>query len=67
MFARDNTGSYNWFDASWRDNGFNYIYRCGIAFIGIIAAVMSVKRNTNADSFRGLFGGGDGESVTKVE
>ena len=51
MFVSDNTSSYNWFDASWRDDGFNYIYRCGTAFIGIIAAVISVKRDTKADSY----------------
>lgn len=25
MFADDNTISYNWFDASWRDDGFGYV------------------------------------------
>lgn len=67
MFVSDNTISYNWFDASWRDDGFNYIYKCGTAFIGIIAAVLSVKRTTKADSDLDLFGGGDGVSAPEVE
>ena len=55
MFSSDNTISYNWFDASWRDEGFDYIYKCGTAFIGIVTAVISVKRNTKSDSSCDLF------------
>ena len=45
MFADDNTISYNWFNSSWRDDGFGYIYKCGVAFIGIGAAVLLEKRS----------------------
>ena len=44
MFADDNTISYNWFDASWRDDGFEYVYKCGIAFVVIAAAVLSERK-----------------------
>ena len=67
MFSSDNTISYNWFDASWRDEGFDYIYKCGTAFIGIITAVLSVKRTAKSDSYLDLFGDGDGVSSLEVE
>ena len=45
LFTDDNTVSYNWFGASWRDDGFKYIYTCGIAFIGIVTAFLFEKRS----------------------
>lgn len=50
LFADDNTISYNWFDSSWRDDGFGYIYRCAVAFIGIGAAVLFEKRSKKQTS-----------------
>jgi len=38
LYVDDNTVSYNWFDASWRDDGFEYFYWCGMALLGILAA-----------------------------
>lgn len=38
LYSDDNTISYNWFDASWRDNGFDYFYWCGVALLGILMA-----------------------------
>lgn len=45
MFATDNGISYNWFDASWRDDGFNYIYGCGTVFVGFVTAFLFEIRN----------------------
>lgn len=39
-FPSDNTMSWNWFDASWRDDGFDFIYLCGSALIGIVSAIL---------------------------
>ena len=39
-FANDNFGSWNWFDSSYRDDGFKYIESCGSAFTGIVAAII---------------------------
>ena len=39
-FATDNTMSWNWFDASWRDDGFPFIYYCSFALIGIVLAIL---------------------------
>lgn len=40
IFVDDNFGSWNWFDSSYRDDGFRYIERCGSVFAGIVTAVM---------------------------
>lgn len=40
LFANDNYGSWNWFDSSYRDDGFRYMERCGSVFTGIAAAVI---------------------------
>ena len=45
MFATDNGISYNWFDTSWRDDGFNYIYGCGTVFVGFVTAFLFETRN----------------------
>lgn len=47
MFADDNTISYNWFDASWRDDGFEYIYKCGAVSVVIAAALLSERKQEN--------------------
>ena len=39
LFSYDNTNSYNWFDATWRDDGFRWFCICIPAFAGIIAAL----------------------------
>lgn len=51
MFPTDNGISWNWFDCSWRDDGFEYIHLCGCALIGIALAVWA-ERNAR----RGLEG-----------
>ena len=38
-FPTDNTISWNFFDASWRDDGFGYIYICVSALTGFALAV----------------------------
>lgn len=45
MFAADNYISYNWFDTSWRDDGFKYIYGCGTVFMGFVTAFLLETRN----------------------
>ena len=50
MFASDNCISYNWFDASWRDDGFKYIYGCGTAFAGFLAAFLLEQGNLKKQS-----------------
>lgn len=39
-FPDDNTGSQNWFDTSWRDDGFAYVYWCGVAALGFVVAFL---------------------------
>ena len=48
-FANDNFGSWNWFDSSYRDDGFRHIARCGSVFAGIAAAVMLHRKKAIAD------------------
>ena len=45
-FPNDNTVSFNWFDASWRDVGFKCVYGCGTFAAGLAAALHSVKKQT---------------------
>ena len=54
-FATDNTMSWNWFDASWRDDGFPFIYYCSFALIGIVLAILSEWKahRAEAQSFSG--------------
>lgn len=40
IFANDQSGSWNWFDSSCRDDGFQYIVNCGSVFTGIVTAVI---------------------------
>lgn len=44
VFPEDNFNSYNWFDSSYRDNGFKYIYSCGSMIVGIVAAFILSKK-----------------------
>ena len=44
VFPGDNGYSANWFDASYRDDGFRYIYGCGTFAAGIAAAFRSKKK-----------------------
>ena len=46
MFPTDNGISWNWFDGSWRDDGFNFIHPCSCVLIGIALAVLT-KRNAH--------------------
>jgi hypothetical protein len=46
IFPEDNYNSYNWFDSSYRDNGFKYIYCCGSVIVGIVVAYILSKRRT---------------------
>ena len=41
IYPSDNTISWNWFDASWRDDGFGHIYPCGCVLIGMASAVLA--------------------------
>ena len=45
MFTTDNGISYNWFDASWRDDGFKYIYGCGTVLAGFVTAILFEAKN----------------------
>lgn len=45
MFATDNQISHNWFSASWRDDGFKYLYGCGTVFAGFVTAFLLERRN----------------------
>ena len=49
LFANDNSGSWNWFDSSYRDDGFRYLERCGSVFAGIVAAVILHCKKTIAE------------------
>ena len=49
-FATDNTMSWNWFDASWRDDGFEFIHPCSCALIGIALAVLIERRTRRAEA-----------------
>ena len=44
IFPGDNCLSLNWFNASWRDEGFRYLYCCAVALCGIGAAWRLEKR-----------------------
>ena len=46
MFPEDNTISFNWFGASWRDEGFKYVYGCATFSIGIAAALYATNKQT---------------------
>ena len=48
-FANDNFGSWNWFDSSYRDDGFRYMERCCSVFTGIAAAVIFHCKKTVVD------------------
>ena len=43
VFATDTAVSYHWFFASYRDEGFKYMYGCGIPLWIIVAAVLSQR------------------------
>ncbi|MDY3281597.1 hypothetical protein [Dysosmobacter sp.] len=49
LFPNDNSGSWNWFDSSYRDDGFRHIARCGSVFAGIAAAVILHCKKAIAD------------------
>ena len=44
LLPGDNTSSYNFFDASWRDDGIDRILLCGGPFVGIAAALWAGQR-----------------------
>ena len=46
LFPNDNTISFNWFSASWRDDGFRYLYGCSTFAVGIAAALHYSKEKT---------------------
>lgn len=46
-FPSDNTMSWNWFDASWRDDGYRFIYPCGCVLIGFASAILSERMEQN--------------------
>jgi hypothetical protein len=50
IFAKDNTVSYNWFDASYRDEGFKYIYSCGVLFLSLVIAGLSQRSSQSNKS-----------------
>ena len=50
MFPTDNTISWNWFDASWRDDGFEFIHPCGCALIGMALAVLTERKARRAEA-----------------
>lgn len=43
MFPTDNGMSWNWFDGSWRDDGFEFIHPCSCALIGFALAVLTER------------------------
>ena len=49
-FPGDNGYSYNWFDTTWRDDGFEYIHLCGCALIGIALAVLAEWKAHRAEA-----------------
>lgn len=40
----DNTYSYNFYDATWRDDGIHLLQLCAAPWIGIIAALVSNRK-----------------------
>ena len=44
LFPEDNSWSVNWLDDSWRDDGFQYMYGCGISTVAILAALHAEKK-----------------------
>ena len=49
-FPSDHTMSWNWFDASWRDDGFEFIHPCGCALIGIASAILAEQNARGAEA-----------------
>ena len=50
-FAEDHEISYHWFGASWRDDGFRYLYGCGTGLAGLAAGAAFTKgKMKRADS-----------------
>ncbi|MGI6029924.1 MAG: hypothetical protein ACOX7F_00290 [Eubacteriales bacterium] len=48
LFPADNDFSYHWFGASWRDEGFQVLYGCGTALLGLAAAFLSERKRANS-------------------
>lgn len=44
IFPEDNCFSCNWFNTSWRDEGFRYLYCCAVVLCGIGVAWRREKR-----------------------
>lgn len=43
LYASDNSSSCNWFDESFQDEGFQYIYLCATVLVGIGTALLRRK------------------------
>ena len=50
MFPTDNGISWNWFGASWRDDGFEYIHPCSCVLIGIALAVLVERKARRSEA-----------------
>lgn len=48
VFPEDNFNSYNWFDSSYRDDGFRYICYCGSVLAGIVKAFFFQNRKSSS-------------------
>lgn len=49
-FPTDNFVSWNWFDASYRDEGFDLIYPCCSMLIGIVSAILVERKAHSSEA-----------------